>query len=308
MTFHSQTSLGARHSIHNWEDADLTARNARVYANTDVGKVTRVGVASPYTFYLVVGQTAGVGAFEAIEAPPDPSTVHVWMPGAPPLTPHSRDDEGDGLALDLGTLAGGNKWQEWDPDSKHAWDLNTARQTIRCTALPDGAPGIRVAGGIFQVVPASEFAFCTRVLRCPGGELGLFVSADVVASPATANYRTCAYGQGLVRACEYAQYDSETEISATLGTIARNPATWLRMRCNGTTVASDFSNDGNVWFELASVTAGFTPVHFGIFVLNADDSSTRVYEAEFFRVFSGGGTSAFDATEIGRLMPLFYQG
>lgn len=58
---HSEVSLGARHSLHNWEDPDIATRNARTYTDDDIGKTAKV--ASPLGYWLLVSQTGGVGSF-----------------------------------------------------------------------------------------------------------------------------------------------------------------------------------------------------------------------------------------------------
>ncbi len=66
MTIHANSAAGHNHILHNWEDADATARDARVYVAGDVGKESKL---ADGTFWRVVSVTAGVATFRESAAP-----------------------------------------------------------------------------------------------------------------------------------------------------------------------------------------------------------------------------------------------
>ena len=60
MSFHSQASLGARHAVHNFEFADIAARDAYTPVTADVGRVAKVGTGASADWYILSDEVGPV--------------------------------------------------------------------------------------------------------------------------------------------------------------------------------------------------------------------------------------------------------
>lgn len=218
-----------------------------------------------------------------------------WHADMPRAAPTAQTD-----FFPAGAIAG--KWGTWDPagilsksiDNNHLWLRATGNGSDRWC-------------GLYQAVPSAEFAIYTK-LGMNGetanfGESALFVADDIVGSPTTADFRSVEYvvGAGLN------QMYTRTWASYTGGSSAstNNNAfltPYVRLRCNGTTVASDLSLDGVNWMALVSVVLGFTPLYMGLGIDITQNGVQRGSRFKFFVCYSGAGTSGFDATGIGDLI------
>lgn len=233
----------------------------------------------------------GVGGY----ATPGIGGVQVWFPGAPPSSPSAYDDEFDSVS---------GLWSTWDPGtmlSTNGLDTNKHMYKLEST----GSGTIRHAG-IYQAVPGSEFAIYTRVGLPPfagasGMAAGLFVSDDIGTNPTTADFRDNVYTQNttqvLVASRTWTAYNGSSSLQDSRAYVLN----YLRIRCNGTAFNADISPDGLSWHTITTRTLGFTPTHMGL-LLGIVDAQVGTGYFEFFRVFSGAGTSGRDATNIGRFV------
>lgn len=79
MTIHANSAIGHNHILHNWEDADAAARDARVYVAGDVGKESKL---ADGTFWRVTSQTAGVATFVQVGGSATTTTEGALINGA----------------------------------------------------------------------------------------------------------------------------------------------------------------------------------------------------------------------------------
>lgn len=229
----------------------------------------------------------------------------IWSPDAPNPGASgfhaATSDEFNGSALDA-------KWSEFDVADYMTPSIDTGMRRLLLTATGNG--GDRQSG-IYQAVPGSEFAFYARVhvITALGRwtSIGLFV-ADL-AIPATADLETCQYavGNSASPTADYVwqhnfwtQYNTVSTLRGSMTSLATGG--YIRMRINGTSVKSDVSSDGVSWIQIGSVTAGFTPAHFGVNFNSFLNGNQAIGIVDFVRVFAGAGTSGINATRIGRFV------
>ena len=227
----------------------------------------------------------------------------IWLPGARPLIPSVLDDEFDG------SLAAFNaRWNKADPDSRYTHSLANGRLTV--TGIGVGsARWVRYT----QPTPAAEFVIYTKV----SGEttntnyttVGIIVAQDLATDPANGDSQNMSMewtvgGSYLINRT----YTGYIAFGAT-ATALHPPASgaYLRMRVNGTSVAGDFSQDGVSWVNVSTLTLGYTPSRVGL-GMNKDDAVQGWGHYEFFRCIPGPGTSAFNATSLGREVDLLMAG
>lgn len=299
---HSIVSVIGRHPVHAISEfADAAARNAHVYTAADIGKVVQTGTGVGRQYWLIYDVVAGVGAFRELGG----GGSAAWNPDAAPLVAHACDDEMQGGAIDA-------KWGTWDPGSVvSAWSMDTTRKML--AAQSTTTAGLRNAGR-YQAIPASEFTAYTKCNLLTDIDYttdtnqwvgsGLFVAGDIVSNPTTAAFFTAGvlYITG-ANTGQYAQSWNWTNHS-TLGVNVERPGPfpYYRLRVNGTSVSAEASCDGLSWLLIRSGTLSFTPAYFGL-VLNHYNNITGVNlnpRWQFFRCFSGAGSSAYNANSIGR--------
>jgi hypothetical protein len=230
-----------------------------------------------------------------------PASNSVWSPDVQPLSAHGCDDEFTAASLDA-------KWSTWDPGSLLTATIDADYRSLKLAATGNGS--IRYAG-IHQPVPDSEYAVYAKVGAtgiAPGEfRIGIFVSDDVTANPSTADFRVLEVAVSatlvgwIVDSRTFAAYNGTPSTTDNISNSLYAPI-YLRMRCNGTSFAGDFSQDGRSWWQISSRTLGFIPTHFGLCLEPVTNGLAAVGYVEFFRVFSGPGTSAMAATRIGRFL------
>ncbi len=222
----------------------------------------------------------------------------VYITSVPPTSLGANDDYFTGNLL----TGSGGKWTEWDPAGIISPAIDSTFQMVRWSHAGNGST--RWAG-IYQAVPASEFVIYAWVRALDtspaNAQAGIFVSEDLGSAPTTADIRTAVFYSGGAAAETWSAYNGSASASSTVTSI-RPQGGWVRLRCNGTTIASDCSDDGWVWRQIASVTIGFTPVHMGLASLCTTNLTTNFFSAKLFKVFTGAGCSAIEATEIGRVL------
>lgn len=225
----------------------------------------------------------------------------VWSPDVPPTSPSSLDDE-----FTAGSLDG--KWAEWDPGSILTTSIDTARKSLKLASTYNGVGN--AWGGIYQAVPGGGVAYTayTKMGLLAGNRqsVALFVAADVAGAPTTADFRGIEVVAGTLGggACDYTTrlwtaYNAAAPAGDPTATRMAGAMAYARIRSNGSTGLSfDVSNDGVGWWCMNTVTLGFTPSYI---VLAAQTATTGSSDGifKFFRVFSGAGANAPDATKIG---------
>jgi hypothetical protein len=222
------------------------------------------------------------------------AVADLWWSDIAPASPESENDEFNGASLHA-------RWSTWDPGTFTTVTIDTTRETLKLAATGvGGAPGRW--GGIYQPVPGSEFAVYAKLSAISSGTMaaGLFLSEDLDSAPATADFRTAEVVWSTDMRWEartWPAYNSST-VSASTTRSALPLGAYVRVRVNGTSCSTDFSSDGVNWANFATVTLGFTPVHMGL-ALSQNAASQGILLVDFFRVFSGAGTSGIDATKIG---------
>lgn len=231
-----------------------------------------------------------------------PARPLVWSPNARPLVAHACDDEFDAGALNA-------KWSTWDPAGILNKTVDSSRQMLKLSALGNGT---NRWCGIYQAVPGSEFAVYAKVhLVTPHADFmvgGLVIATDIAGAPTTADFAinakgiNAAGGNGSHQSSHWTAYNSGTATQGVSASYA-NPV-YLRSRVTGVTLYADWSVDGVAWSWLSTTTLSGTPLYFGLGINPFANGSTISMLVDFFRVFSGAGTSQIDGTYIGRMREL----
>ncbi len=229
---------------------------------------------------------------------PSGGSLGVWNPDVPDTTVTGYDattsDEFDAGSLDA-------KWLEADPAGKLTLGIDTPRRMMSMDLISAGVAAWTFA---YQAVPGSEFAayakvYCIQPVTSQV-QAGVFVSEDLAAAPTTADIRAVStyYYNSIVglESGTYSAYNGGISASYSLETAGYHQ--YVRIRCNGTTCSTDVSIDGVSWVTTATAVLGFTPVHFGIGARSTTTAGKIL--VDFFRVYEGAGTSAVDATYIGK--------
>lgn len=223
-----------------------------------------------------------------------------WNPDAEPASPGS-----DSLWFPSSSWTG---FTEWDAGNAATWDVDTTRRMGRGASTGDG--NIRWSG-MYRAIPASEFVVYTQCnllteYSVTAAAAGLFVAGDIAGSPTTADFRTLdttrVAGNSLSSTVRARDWDAYNGTPSASDTAPAGPAPYLRMRVSGTTVHSDISINGVDWAALGASarTVGFTPAYFGVAALEVTNGVTSKALFRFIQTYSGTGSSAYDATAIGR--------
>lgn len=252
------------------------------------------------------GTSTFLRADGSFAAPPGASgdVARTWLPDLAPVSPHAHDDE-----FDNGSVSG--SWSTWDPAGY--------------VTVTEGDEGIKFAGtgnatnrwaGKYKAVPASEFSVIAKLMvpgvaGANGTAIALFVAMDLAAAPATADFRqienliVLSATSAAVISRTWNAYNGSTSVSTI--TNPTPTALYVRLRVNGTAMATDYCYDGKWWKAHSTATLGFTPVHYGLSFLQNDAVAGEAY-CRFFRVASGAGTSVFNAQTTGRYVSLYFSG
>lgn len=234
-------------------------------------------------------------------------TLRQYLADIAPSSPHADDDEFSDGSIDA----------DWS-----TWDLGAASPTF---GEGDAGLSIGTAGngafrwaGKYKAIPASECVFYTKMQltgvadSAGGAQAALALFQDPTS--ASADIRTFELSGSdtatniAISSRTWAAYNTASGLTQSLiSPCAPTTSVYFRIRLNGTTCASDYCTDGRAWKQHSSVTLSFTPSHVGLIgnTFGSGLSSTAWFR--FFRVFSGAGVSAFDATSIGAWKNVLYQ-
>ncbi len=232
---------------------------------------------------------------------PGSGSPQIFFPDAPPETPHACDDEFTAGTIDA-------KWAEWDVGGLATFSIDTDRRMLKCVGTSDGT--VRLAG-LYQPVPASEFAFIAKIgslFQNNGNavfDVGVFVSQDIATNPSTADARTFGIIQypsiwGM-RGLPWTSYNVVFP-DVDLGFLT-DLRSYVRIRCNGTSLEWDTSPDGITWRYQYGEALAWSPSHFGFSFSSAGVGSvSAVGYYDFMRVKSGGSSSLYNSHTIGRFV------
>jgi len=226
----------------------------------------------------------------------------VWLADIAPASPSANDDEcngSSGAAIDA-------KWSDWAPAGATLAHTYNGRGAMELSQTSHATP---LHQGIRQAIPNSEFAFAASIGgTIQGGQytsIGIFVAGDIAGSPTTAAFLFLNQQWGVTntfRVFVLAKWSNYTTFVANFGASASSACVprFYRMRVNGTTVASDVSEDGKAWWQIDTQTAAFTPAYFGVAISNNNTGNTQIAVIDWFRVLgTGAGSSVLNATWTG---------
>lgn len=289
----------------------ISVSSAGVLSVTDSGGATTpaggdgkalVSVADTTTDFLSTKIVAGAGISlsllnpggnEALEIASTQQTVGLWSADAPPQIAHAKDDE-----VISGSLSG--QWAETDTDAMMTADVWNNHIRLSYTGA-----GTQKNAWLYQTVPAGgEFIFTTKLSVLTSTtptnhqRLGICVLEDGADSSKKQHGIFLVPSLAQIYGGTWANYTAaETALGSPAGNLNMNA--YLRMRCNGTTCSADYSTDGVSWYQVWTAVLTYTPAHFGLWMNNTSVITVKALY-KFFRVQSGVGTSAYDATTIGR--------
>jgi hypothetical protein len=227
-----------------------------------------------------------------------------WEPDCPQVTGLlAESDEFNAGVLDP-------KWQLWRPGGAGNMTAGVANGQAQLTLSAAGT----TACGIFQPLPAAltEFTFaakltCSEVVNASACRYGIFLGADLVGAPTTAQTRSvgprvdntttsavvsgslASHAAAYVQDVAYARRDSSCYVRARVSGIGTTPH-W----------ETDWSDDASGYQQLDALNV-FTPLYFGIWGRNVGGIPCTI-RCEWFRVL--GFACAQDAQlPGGRLIP-----
>lgn len=219
--------------------------------------------------------------------------IEVWEPRAKPSSAHADDNEFDSSIADF---------TDWDHG---AYLTNTLDTTSKRLVIDGTGNATTRLGGMYKAVPAGgEYSIVSQVAMESESASSLTVGIMLLQGTGSTDDVRVAYiqNQGLttiptVGGATFAAYNGAASALSAVSA----PCSWIRLRVNGTTVATDWSVEGITWLQISSVTIGFTPTHMGVFT-NVQVATAGRGFFYCFRVKSGAGSSAFDANRPGRLV------
>ncbi len=226
-----------------------------------------------------------------------------YLPDLRPTSPHADNDE-----FNDGSVSG--SWTTWDFAT-----LQSEAEGANGLELTQTGNGTVRWSGKYKAVPNSEFAVIMKVAlnaesSSTGGAVAIAVFQDATSS--TGDFRTIELDIALnttstaIVSRTFAAYNNGTPSASTTSPAVPATAVYLRVRCNGTSMKTDYSSDGHNWKMHSSVTLGFTPAQVGPAVLGIDNAIPYTATFRFYRVFSGAGSAAFNASSIGRNVNLLF--
>lgn len=249
-----------------------------------------------------VGQilTAVNGTTATWQTPSSGNSLSQYLADIAPSSPHSDNDE-----FNDNSIAGA--WATWDFAAIATFAENA--NGLEITATGNGA--VRWCGK-YKAVPASEFAIIIKVglhgqIASGGAEAGIVVLQD--ATSAAGDLRGIGIDIDLNATSVAVTSRTFTAYNGSASAITSSAAVYppyLRVRCNGTAMETDHSHDGLSWKRHSTVTLAFTPTHVGLGLL-AVGVSAVTGRFRFYRVWSGAGSSGFDASSIGAWKNILYQ-
>lgn len=252
----------------------------------------------------LTGSTTDFWRADGTFAVPPGTTPAKWNPDLPPTSPHACDDEMLGGAVDA-------KWGTWDPGSVvSAWSMDTTRKMLQAQSTTSA--GQRVAGR-YQAIPHSEFTIYTKPSLLTDIDYatdtnqwvsaGLLVAGNIAGSPTTAPFFTAGLQYVTSSGLQFGQSWAWSNYT-TLGTNVERAGQFIyyRLRVNGIACFAECSCDGQSWLLIRSGNLGFTPAYLGLQLTHYNNTVGINVQPrwQFFRCFSGAGSSAYNATSIGR--------
>ena len=225
----------------------------------------------------------------------------VWSADVVPTSPSANDDEFSGA----NGSSVSNIWTPWNFGGSINTPLINGRGALELAQTTHAGNNVQ---GYVQALPNAECAFAMKFgAICTNAATfiaGLVVGVDLINLPQNQFvFHQQQWGAATgSRLAASSRYGSNSSFTANDGVTSPGPACaqYFRMRVNGNVVSSDISEDGQVWWQIASITWGFTPVTMGFAVNNQATGATQRGYFEWFRLLgSGAGSSAINATFTG---------
>jgi hypothetical protein len=117
------------------------------------------------------------------------------------------------------------------------------------------------------------------------------VGQDLAGAPTTSDIFVCTFNE-LGQAWSALWNDYQTFSGFSWADVASTSDGYLRLRVNGTSIAADWSSDGQCWLQIVATTLAWVPAEVGIVVNNFNTGYDVQNVVEFFRVVDG--TSDFN--------------
>ena len=202
--------------------------------------------------------------------------IQLWEPDAPPRYPHEYDVEWRGAT----SLPDG--WQEFDQASKLDLSFSNLGLTLKPTGATEGSYAV---SGVVRPIPAGNFTMITKVnisfknVDYSQIGIGLLEANSSTGDLSVMRIRNGALDDGLSLAI-LAQYSSYTTQSSSPVTenMARTGMWYLRMRYISGVAFFDVSNNGSAWFEVGSLSPGYTPTLVGMFDMSDEPDVHATFE------------------------------
>lgn len=221
------------------------------------------------------------------------STVGIWMPDAPPASPHACDDEFTTASLD-------SKWTEYDHGNLQTITTSATRALLKLSGTGNGTDRL---AGLYQPSPGSEFVIYVKAgaMMFGGGSAdpGILLYEDATSPTGKVQVLVATMYRSAPAGAYSASYNAYNSFGSSTNIGYITPVRYLRLRVNGAAFAADVSTDGIEWVQGVSSNMGFSPAHIGL-GWDVFDNNGGIVLFDFFRVQSGAGTSVLDATYIGR--------
>lgn len=234
------------------------------------------------------------------------SVLKQYLADIAPSSPHTQDDEFDDNSIS------GN-WTTWDLGSVNP----TFTEDTNGLSMTYTGNGAHRWVGKYKATPNSECAVIVK-MACGGvfdgtggGQAAIALFQDPTST--TADIRMAEISQAQTANSSafatrtWAAYN--TSAGLTQSTVTVTAMTWIyvRVRLNGTSCSTDFSTDGRVWKQHAAVTLTFTPSHWGLAFDQFGSGLDATGWFRYWRVWSGAGSSGFNASSIGSWKNILYQ-
>lgn len=227
-----------------------------------------------------------------------------WNPDAPPALPHACDSE----FLSLTALPA--KWSVFDEGGNFsvAPTCNETPLTMRSTW--NAAGDTQRLAGITQPLPHAEWACATKLANLFGGNGSTVCDVSLIVGEANApnagfvSASIMFYSGKGMRANRWTDFKT-IHLDADLYLLTNVIRPYVRFRCNGTALQIDTGPDGRSWPVTLVYTLPWMPGVFGLGMsMGGATGPSAIGLADFFRVASGAGASAYDALQLGRRVGL----
>lgn len=219
---------------------------------------------------------------------------------APPEVPHAGDDECLGVVIDPG-------WTVWDSGIYGTFSADPDRKQYEMNGIGNGSTRWM---GLYKANPTvgPPWTMYARLsLAMTGTAIGaarIGIMVGDFTTPATGDFRTIyrSYlpGTSAFGACLAETYTSFASGVANQSSVQNVCAHYLRIRALGTTIETDWSEDGLTWHTLGILGVGFAVLHVGV-CFRVDTNLTRGWGRIHFVRFVDG-TADFNGQLPGRLI------